>query len=158
MLQDYMNYSLNQLVNPFVFVKLLNENAKIPTRGSEEAAGYDLYSTDEIMIKPGETKPIHTGIAIALPKKTFGGIYARSGMAIKRGLRPANCVGVIDSDYRGEVIVALHNDSDETQMIHVGDRIAQLIVQEYKTVTMTEAENLDDTARGEGGFGSTGTN
>ena len=158
MLQDYMNYALEQLINPMAFIKLLNENAKVPTRGSEEAAGYDLYSIDEVSIKPGETKPIHTGISIALPKNTFGGIYARSGMAINRGLRPANCVGVIDSDYRGEIIVALHNDSDEMQNIHVGDRIAQLIIQEYMTVKMTVAEDLNETKRGEGGFGSTGTN
>ena len=155
MLQDYMNYQLTQSECQ---VKKLNDYAKLPTRGSAEAAGYDLYSTDEVIIKPGETMPIHTGIAIALPKNTFGGIYARSGMAINRGLRPANCVGVVDSDYRGEVIVALHNDSTEEQRIHVGDRIAQLIIHEYRTVEMSFADNLDDTARGRGGFGSTGTN
>ena len=162
MLNEYLHYAFDEIDkakgNVEMKVKKLDENARIPVRGSEGAAGYDLCSVTEVTILPGETKPIHTGIAIALPKGTFGAIYARSGMAIKRGLRPANCVGVIDEDYRGEVIVALHNDSDEVQLIHTGDRVAQLVIHEYKVVAMSWADELDDTQRGEGGFGSTGTN
>lgn len=158
MIQNYMKYALNELGNKNIAAKKLNDAAKLPSRGSEEAAGYDLYSIDETIIPPKTTKAIHTGIAIALPKGTFGGIYARSGLAIKRGLRPANCTGVIDSDYRGELIVALYNDSDEEQKIYVGDRIAQLIIQKYETGTIYWTDTLDDTVRGVGGFGSTGIN
>lgn len=140
-------------------IKLLNDNAKIPTRGSEKAAGWDLYAAIEapITIKAFETEKISTGIAVALPEDTFGGIYARSGLATKKGLRPANCTGVIDEDYRGEVIVALHNDTRNDWVIEPGERIAQLVVEPYVRVKITETSELDDTARGEGGFGSTGT-
>lgn len=140
-------------------IKLLNDNAKIPTRGSEKAAGWDLYAAIEvpITIKAFETEKISTGIAVALPEDTFGGIYARSGLATKKGLRPANCTGVIDEDYRGEVIVALHNDTRNDWVIEPGERIAQLVIEPYIRVKITEASELDDTARGEGGFGSTGT-
>lgn len=140
-------------------IKLLNDNAKIPTRGSEKAAGWDLYAAIEapITIKAFETEKISTGIAVALPEDTFGGIYARSGLATKKGLRPANCTGVIDEDYRGEVIVALHNDTRNDWIIEPGERIAQLVVEPYVRVKITETSELDDTARGEGGFGSTGT-
>lgn len=140
-------------------IKLLNDNAKIPTRGSEKAAGWDLYAAIEapITIKAFETEKVSTGIAVALPEDTFGGIYARSGLATKKGLRPANCTGVIDEDYRGEVIVALHNDTRNDWVIEPGERIAQLVVEPYVRVKIIETSELDDTARGEGGFGSTGT-
>lgn len=144
-----------------VFFTKLSPYAQEPTRGSVQAAGWDLHadaeSHDRIIIMPGETKKISTGIAIALPENTFGAIYARSGMATKRGLAPANKVGVIDSDYRGPVIVALKNESDEVQYIEHGERIAQLIVQPYLPVIFTQQENIGTTARGEGGFGSTGS-
>ena len=136
----------------------LNDSAKLPTRGSEYAAGYDLYAAIEepVVINPHETKKIGTGIAIALPMQTFGAIFARSGLATKNGLRPANCVGVCDSDYRGEYIVAVHNDSKEIQVIHPGDRIAQVVVLPFIPVEWNEVEDLDETSRGADGFGSTG--
>ena len=141
-------------------IQLLTTSAKVPTRGSDEAAGYDLYADvqEVISIEPNETKLIPTGISIALPKGTFGGIYARSGLALKQGLRPANCVGVIDSDYRGPVGVALHNDSGVVREINPGDRIAQLIIQNYTNEEFEVVDTLDGTERGSGGFGSTGVN
>ena len=149
-------------------IKRLTETAKIPTKGSEYAAGFDLYADNfgnfksekewSLMILPGETVKINTGIAVALPENTWGGIYARSGLATKQGLAPANKVGVIDSDYRGEIIVALHNHSGYQQILHQGDRIAQLVIHEFKPYDFEEVDELDDTDRGEGGFGSTGSN
>ena len=114
-------------------IKKLNENAVIPTRGSEQAAGYDLYAATDstIVIRPHETVKIGTGLAIAVPDGYFGAIFARSGLAAKQGLRPANCVGVADSDYRGEYIVALHNDTDFERTIASKERIAQLVVMPY---------------------------
>lgn len=142
-----------------VNIKLLNENAKIPTRGSEYAAGYDLYAatTDDVDIAPHSTVKIGTGISVELPNGTFGAIFARSGLATKKGLRPANCVGVCDSDYRGEYIVAIHNDTDEMMTIAAGERIAQLIVMPFVAVEFNTVEELTETQRGDGGFGSTGT-
>ena len=142
---------------PELFIERINSLAKMPTRGSAEAAGYDLYAaTDyDIEIPPHETIKIGTGLKMAIPKHYFGAIYPRSGIAAKQGLRPANCVGVIDSDYRGEVIVALHNDTREHQLVPAGSRIAQLIISPYAEVDIKES-NLDETERGEGGFGSTG--
>lgn len=142
-----------------VEIKRLTETAVLPVRGSAQAAGYDLCAdiSEALVIEPGETAKVATGLSFALPDGYFGGIYARSGLATKRGLRPANCIGVIDSDYRGPVIVALHNDSTEPQTIEPGERIAQLIVQPYLAVTFEEVETLDETERGAGGFGSTGT-
>lgn len=139
-------------------VKKLNENAKIPTRGSEYAAGYDLYACldNTVTIRPNETVKIGTGLSMELPDGYFGGIYARSGLATKQGLRPANCVGVCDSDYRGEYIVALHNDSDVERRVENGDKIAQLILRKYETMDFTEVDELSETGRGGGGFGSTG--
>lgn len=139
-------------------IKLLNDLAKIPTRGSEDAAGWDLYAATEydIYIDPGETVKIDTGLSMAIPKGYFGAIFARSGLATKQGLRPANCVGAVDADYRGPVIVALYNDSEETQMVPAGSRIAQLIIMSYLDTDMNVVTDLDDTKRGEGGFGSTG--
>jgi dUTP pyrophosphatase len=144
-------------------IKLLDGNAKIPTKGSEYAAGYDLYAdldadTDSITIHPHNTVKINTGISIALPCFTFGAIFARSGLATKQGLRPANCVGVIDADYRGPVIVALHNDTNDDQVIHNGDRIAQLVVMPFEEVFFQQVDELDETERGSAGFGSTGSN
>ncbi len=138
-------------------IKRLSENAKVPTKGSQHAAGYDLYSTETVSIRPHETALIGTGWAMEFPIGYFGAIYARSGLATKEGLRPANCVGVIDSDYRGEVKVALHNDTNTLKTITAGDRIAQLIIMDYFFVSDFEEVNvLSDTSRGEGGFGSTG--
>lgn len=142
------------------FIKL-NPWAHEPTTGSAYAAGYDLYADAErqerIIIAPGEVKKISTGIAIELPKGTFGAVYARSGMATKRGLAPANKVGVIDADYRGPVIVALKNESNEVQVIEHGERIAQLVVQPYIQVCFEEADTLSTTVRADGGFGSSGS-
>ena len=138
--------------------KKLNDLAKVPTRGSEYAAGYDLYAaTDkEISLFPHTTQLIGTGLAFELPDGYFGAVYARSGLASKKGLRPANCVGVVDSDYRGEVMVALHNDSDHIMTIDAGERIAQLVLMPYVNMTFEQVEELNTTDRGEGGFGSTG--
>lgn len=139
-------------------IKKLNENATMPTYGSACAAGADLYSCEgEITFLPGETKLVHTGIAMAIPEGYVGLIYARSGIATKRGLAPANKVGVIDSDYRGEIMVALHNHSNNTAKIDAKERVAQIVIAPYLTVNFTEADELDNTVRGEGGFGSTGT-
>ena len=110
------------------------------------------------VIKPQGTMKIHTGLAMEIPKGYFGAIFARSGMATKRGLRPANCVGVIDSDYRGEIIVALRNDSDSEQVITSGERIAQIVIMPYLPIEFNEVNSLEDTERGDGGFGSTGVN
>ncbi len=140
-------------------IKKLSAAAIIPTRGSEKAAGYDLYAciqSDTIIIPAHSTVKIGTGLAIAVPNGYFGAIFARSGLAAKQGLRPANCVGVADSDYRGEYIVALHNDTDEDKVIAKGERIAQLVVMPYLSVEFDEVEELDETERGAGGFGSTG--
>lgn len=142
------------------FVKL-SSTAQAPVHGSEHAAGYDLHAdlgdSSMVLIHPGCVKKISTGIAIALPDNTFGAIYARSGLATKKGLAPANKVGVIDSDYRGPVIVALRNESNEPQIIEHGERIAQIVVQPYVPVEYNEVESIGTTARGEGGFGSTGS-
>ena len=139
--------------------KVLNELAKVPTRGSEYAAGYDLYAaTNEPMnILAHTTQLVKTGLAFELPDGYFGAIFARSGLASKKGLRPANCVGVVDSDYRGEVMVALHNDTDNDVAIDANERIAQLVLIPYINMTFEEVEELDATTRGEGGFGSTGS-
>lgn len=138
-----------------VKIKKLNTNAKVPTRGSEEAAGYDLYSNSDVEIRPEGTIKVNTGIAMEIPKGYFGAIYARSGLATKEGLRPANCVGVIDSDYRGEIIVAIHNDSNIVRVVEKGERIAQIVIMPYLSVEFEEVDNLDETKRGNGGFGST---
>ena len=136
----------------------LRYNAVEPTRGSLCAAGYDLSAAIDksVMIAPHCTVKIPTGLSMELPDGTFGGIYARSGIASREGLRPANCTGVVDSDYRGEIVVALHNDSDTYRFIEPGERIAQLIVQPYICVAFTEVNDLSETDRGSGGFGSTG--
>lgn len=142
-----------------VNIKKLNENAIIPTYGSEYAAGADLYACvdGEVEIKPHATAVIPTGIAIELPLGYAGLIYARSGLATRKGLAPANKVGVVDCDYRGEVKVALHNHSEVAQTVGAGERIAQLVIAPYITAEFEEAEELSQTVRGAGGFGSTGT-
>lgn len=139
-------------------IKKLNQKAKIPTHGSDAAAGYDLYACldQTVYIQPHETKIISTGIAVSIPDGYWGGIYARSGKSIKQGVRPGNCVGVIDPDYRGEVLVAAHNDSYHIRTVEPGERIAQFILTERILCDWKEVEELDDTDRGDGGFGSTG--
>jgi dUTP pyrophosphatase len=137
-------------------VKKLTDTAKTPTKGSSKAAGYDLYADESAVIKPGETRLISTGLSMALPEGTFGAIFARSGLAVKQGLRPANCVGVVDEDYRGTYMVALHNDSQDAAPVEQGDRIAQLVILPYVAANFIEVDELDDTDRGAGGFGSTG--
>ncbi len=137
----------------------LNENAKLPERGSDFAAGYDLFAniSEEIIIAPHETKMIGTGLAMEIPEGYFGGVFARSGLSSKEGLRPANCTGVVDADYRGEVKVALHNDSEVSRTITPDEKIAQLVVIPFLSVGFNLVSELSDTVRGAGGFGSTGT-
>lgn len=164
-----------------VKIKRLSKDAIIPKKASNSAAGFDLYAINEEVIEGGETKIIHTGIAIEIPEGYFGAIYARSGLATREGLRPANCVGVIDSDYRGEIMIALHNDTspavketifngdaiedvfiavnnDSSRHIETCERVAQLVIQKFEDVKFIECDDLTDTERGEGGFGSTGSN
>lgn len=139
--------------------KKLNENAAAPAYGSEFAAGADLYALTDgetVSFAPGETKLIHTGIAMEIPEGYAGLIYARSGIAAKRGLAPSNKVGVVDSDYRGEIMVSLHNHSNSVQEISNGERIAQMVITPFLKADYTETDSLSDTVRGEGGFGSTG--
>ena len=139
-------------------VKILRENAILPTYGSEQAAGADLYACLEapVVINPGETAFIPTGISLEVPVGCAGLIYARSGMACKRGLAPANKVGVVDSDYRGEIIVALHNHGNAAQTVDNGERVAQFVITPVLTPAYVAADSLSDTARNQGGFGSTG--
>lgn len=142
-----------------VNIKKLNENAHVPTYGSEFAAGADLYAclNENIEIKPGETKLIPTGLAFEIPVGYAGFIYARSGLSVKQGLAPANKVGVVDADYRGEVMVALYNQSEEEKVVEPNMRIAQFVIAPYLSCEFTFVEELNDSVRGEGGFGSTGT-
>ena len=140
-------------------IKILREGAHLPTRGSDKAAGFDLYSCTEgdVQIAPGGMVKMGTGLAITPPEGYFGAIFARSGMATKQGLRPANCVGVCDEDYTGEYIVGLYNDSDEVQNIPSGTRIAQLVFLPYVDIYFDTVKELEKTERGDGGFGSTGS-
>lgn len=139
-------------------VKRLRPDAKLPTYGSADAAGMDLYACmdDSEVIAPGQTRFLSTGLAIAVPKGYAGLVFARSGMACKRGLAPANKVGVIDADYRGEVKIALYNHGPEVQLVEPGDRVAQLVIVPVLQMEPEWAEELPDTRRGSGGFGSTG--
>lgn len=144
-----------------VKIKKLSNAATIPTLGSTGAAGCDLYANltsdgGSVTIAPGATYLVKTGVAMEIPKNYAGFIYARSGLASKRGLRPANCVGVVDSDYRGEVMVALHNDSQSEQTINHGERIAQMVLGPYLRPEFVEVNDLTNTERGDGGFGHTG--
>ena len=140
-------------------IKLLSNLATVPTRGSEYAAGYDLYAAipETTIIPAHKTEKIPTDIAMEIPKGFAGLIMARSGLATKEGLRPANCVGLIDSDYRGNVIVALHNDTNTNKTIDPDERIAQLVIIPFESVEFEVVDELSDTIRAEGGFGSTGT-
>ena len=141
-----------------VNIKKLNEKATIPTYGTEFSAGADLYNLDEcVTIDPHKTVLIHTGIAVEIPVGYCGLIFARSGLATKRGLAPANKVGVIDADYRGEVMIALHNHSDSSVEVAAGERVAQLAIVPFLKAEFETVEELSDTVRGTGGFGSTGT-
>ncbi len=141
-----------------VKIKRLNQKAVIPIQGSDAAAGYDLYACldSPVTVNPHETVKIGTGLAMSMPNNCWGAIYARSGLATKEGMRPANCVGVIDSDYRGEIIVAVHNDSYQIRTVQPNERIAQFILRERFLCDWQEVEELDETSRGEGGFASTG--
>ena len=144
---------------PTIAVKKLNERAVLPTYGSEYSAGADLYALldEELVFMPNETKFVHTGLAMEIPEGYAGLVYARSGLASKRGLAPANKVGVVDSDYRGELMVALHNHSSQPQTVQPGERIAQLVITPFLKAEFFESEELSETVRGVGGFGSTGT-
>lgn len=146
-----MSFSMN--------IKKLNDNARIPTYGSRFSAGADLYACEssDVTIAPGETKLIHTGLAMEIPTELVGLVYARSGLASKKGLAPANKVGVIDSDYRGEIMVALHNHGTIPQTVADGERIAQIVFAPFYSADFNVVDELEDTARGAGGFGSTGT-
>ncbi len=139
-------------------VKKLSDTAVLPTRGSASAAGYDLHADipGPQEISPGETRMIPVGLSMEIPEGYFGAIFARSGLASKEGLRPANCVGVVDPDYRGPFMIALHNDSGTARRVEPGERIAQLVIIPFLNVEFTETDTLGATERGEGGFGSTG--
>ena len=141
-----------------VKIKKLNPEAVVPTYGSAFSAGADLYAceAEAVTIAPGETRLIHTGLSVEIPEGFAGLIYARSGLATKKGLAPANKVGVVDADYRGEVMVALHNHSSLTQTVDKGERVAQLVIAPFLKADFVVADTLSDTVRGEGGFGSTG--
>lgn len=139
-------------------VKKLTETAKMPTRGSASAAGYDLYADVEtpVEIEPHATVMVGTGLSMEIPEGYFGAIFARSGLAAKESLRPANCVGVIDADYRGPFMIAVHNDGETARLVTPGERIAQLVILPFLPAEFEEVEQLGETERGEGGFGSTG--
>lgn len=137
-------------------VKRLYEEALLPTKATEGSAAFDLYAYTEAPLEPCETFKYKTGIALEIPEGSVGLIFPRSGLSTKFGIRLSNCVGVIDSDYRGEIIVALHNDGDESYMINRGDRIAQLMIVDIPKIGIEEAAELSDTKRGIGGFGSSG--
>lgn len=144
-------------------IKKLYDDAIIPTSGSYYAAGYDLYAYIKnnegdtmVYILPHETKLIGTGVAIQPPKDCFGAVFARSGLASKQGLRPANCVGICDYDYTGQYMIALHNDSNEPRIVNHGERIGQVVFIPYMNVNFVEVDELEETERGDGGFGSTG--
>lgn len=143
---------------PQVQVKKLDSRAILPTSGSAFSAGYDLYACldGDVVVPQHQTVRIGTGLSFALPEGTFGAVFARSGLATKEGLRPANCVGVCDSDYRGEYLVPIHNDSAVARVVRHGDRVAQLILLPYLPMDFEEVSELPETERGEGGFGSTG--
>ena len=141
-----------------VKIKKINENATVPTYGTSNSAGADLYACidEDIVINPGEVKVIKTGICLEIPDHLVGLIYARSGLSVKKGLAPANKVGVIDSDYRGEILVALYNQSKEQRIISHGERIAQIVFTPFYQANFKLCDELDTSERGDGGFGSTG--
>lgn len=137
-------------------IKKLNEKAVMPQMSREGDAGFDLCALEGADIAPGQSVFVGTGIAMAIPEGYFGAVYARSGISCKRGLAPANKVGVIDSNYRGEIIICLHNHSDKPERIEAGDKIAQMVIQKHETPVLVAVEDLDETNRGAGGFGSSG--
>ena len=142
-----------------VKIKKINNKAITPTRSSTQAAGYDIYACldkDQIEIEPQRSIKVNTGFALEIPDGYFGGIFARSGLATKENLRPSNCVGVVDSDYRGEILVSIFNDSTEKRIISNNQRIAQLVIMPYLEVSFNEIDNLSNTIRNNKGFGSTG--
>ena len=142
-----------------MLLKVKKDSESINLRlGTKESAGIDLpaFIPEDVIIEPGKTESIGTGIHLEIPRGYFGGVFARSGLAMREGLRPANCVGIVDSDYRGEVKVAIHNDSQEERVIKNGEYIAQLVIIPFIPVNLVEFENLSDTDRGDNGFGSTG--
>ena len=141
-----------------VKIKRVREKAIVPSHGSNDAAGYDLYACLDapVSVRPHQPVFIGTGWAMEFPAGLVALLYARSGLAAKQGLRPANCVGVVDADYRGEYMVALHNDSEEMRVVNHGDRIAQMVLTSYFAMNYVETNELDSTERGAGGFGSTG--
>ncbi len=158
---DYIRTREGVIMNcQIVKIKKLAESAKEPIRGSDAAAGYDLYLAADfpVQIAPHKTVKVSTGLSMEIPEGYWGAIFARSGLATKMGLRPANCTGVIDSDYRGPIIVAMHNDSDEPQCINPGERIAQFILMPQIEIAFEDSSTLSETERGSGGFGSTGSN
>ncbi len=139
-------------------IKKLSASAKLPERGSAYAAGYDLFADiqEAVEIAPHTTYMVNTGVAMEIPEGYWGGIFARSGLSAKEGLRPANCVGVVDADYRGPICVALHNDGEVARTITPGQKVAQMVVVPFLAVEFEEVSELSDTVRGTGGFGSTG--
>ena len=139
-------------------IRKLNDEAVIPTYGSEYSAGADLYACMDapVVIEPGKAEMIHTGIAMEIPEGCCGLVFARSGLSVKQGLAPSNKVGVIDADYRGEIMVSLYNHSGEARTVNPGDRIAQIVISPFITAIWQETDKLNETARGSGGFGSTG--
>lgn len=157
--QDVVGKLLDEQNRLKLRVRLLSPNATMPTRGTAESAGYDLYATEDVTIDNQRAEMIHTGVSVEIPKGYVGLLFARSGIATKKHLRPSNCVGVIDSDYRGEVMVSLYNDNyhsiHSTQTVSKGERVAQLVILPYISPELVLSEELSDTDRGEGGFGST---
>ena len=139
-------------------IKKIDANAILPTKGSSDSAGFDLYAllNEDLSIEPGQTILVHTGLTMAIPSGYAGFIFARSGLATKEGLAPANKVGVVDADYRGEVMVSIHNHSQEVRRIQPGQRVAQMVILPIPEVELMEVDELEETNRGEGGFGSTG--
>ena len=150
------NAAVNMPYHIDVKIKKLNPSAVLPTRGSDLAAGYDLYSNERVTIWPNETKIVSTGIAVEMPPWVFGAVYPRSGLAIKYGVDLANCVAVFDADYRGDWRIALHNNTNSPFAVEHGDRIAQVIFQPYLVANISEVNELSETERGSGGLGSTG--
>lgn len=140
-----------------VAIQKLDDRAVVPTYGSEFSAGADLYAIEDTVVEPGQTVLVHTGLAMEIPEGYGGFIYARSGLASKKGLAPANKVGVIDADYRGEIMVALYNHSSESRTVLAGERVAQLVIAPFLKAEFEVLDELSNTVRGAGGFGSTGT-
>ena len=150
---------MSSIITTQLAIKKVRENAHIPTYGTEFAGGADIYAacSENVVLQSGETAIIPTGLSMAIPTGMIGCIFARSGISIKSGIAPANKVGIIDSDYRGEVMVALYNQSSSDQVIEPGERIAQIIFMPYVKAIFEEVDSLDDTVRGDNRFGSTGT-